>query len=112
MPIYEYACEVGHKFEKREGFNGDTITMCPECATTAKRIIHVPTVHYKGSGFYTTDHGRSSSYSSESEKDSGSDSSATNAEGDSSKEPAKPSKKSSSSEKSASTSKVVSKEKD
>ncbi len=109
MPIYEYACEAGHKFEKREGFNGNTITTCPECATKARRIIHVPAVHYKGSGFYTTDHGRSSSYDSESKKDSGSDSGTASSEGDSSKESAKPSKKDSSSEKSTSTSKAGSK---
>ena len=112
MPIYEYACEAGHKFEKREGFNGNTITTCPECATKAQRIIHVPTVHYKGSGFYTTDHGRSSSYDSESKKDSGSDSGTTSSGEDSSKETAKPSKKSSTSEKPAKASKTVSKEKD
>ena len=71
MPIYDYQCENGHRFERRESFNGDTVTACPTCESAAQRVLHAPAVHYKGSGFYTTDHGRSSSYQSDSKADDG-----------------------------------------
>lgn len=77
MPIYEYRCEKNHKFELRQGFDAATTASCPICKREARRMIIPPAVHYKGSGFYTTDHGRSSGYASESKKESGETSSAT-----------------------------------
>ena len=32
---------------------------CPICGAESDRQISIPAVHYKGSGFYTTDHARS-----------------------------------------------------
>ena len=74
MPIYEYACTNNHRFDLRQGFDADTVTVCPTCKTKARRIIRPPAVHYKGSGFYTTDYGRSSSYTSDVKKENGSSS--------------------------------------
>lgn len=71
MPIYEYRCKNNHQFELRQGFDAATTAPCPMCKAMAQRLIIPPAVHYKGSGFYTTDYGRSSGYSSESKKDSG-----------------------------------------
>jgi len=71
MPIYEYACADGHRFEKRQGFDADPVMTCPTCDAPSERVIHVPAVHYKGSGFYTTDYGRSGSYQSDSKADTG-----------------------------------------
>ncbi len=75
MPIYEYKCASDHRFELRQGFDADTVTVCPTCKTSARRVIHPPSVHYKGSGFYTTDYGRSGSWNADSKKetDGGSD---------------------------------------
>ena len=72
MPTYEYACSNNHRFDLRQGFDTATVTVCPTCETKARRIFRPPAVHYKGSGFYTTDYGRSSSYSSDVKKENGS----------------------------------------
>ena len=69
MPIYEYRCENDHRFELRQGFDADTVTVCPTCNTTARRVIHPVSVHYKGSGFYTTDHGRSGSWKADAKQE-------------------------------------------
>ncbi len=71
MPIYEYACAEGHRFECRQGFDAAPIAVCPVCEGRTQRVLHAPTVHYKGSGFYTTDYGRSGSYKSDSKSESG-----------------------------------------
>ena len=71
MPIYEYACADGHRFERRQGFDAAPIAVCPVCEGRTERVLHAPTVHYKGSGFYTTDYGRSGSYKSDSKSESG-----------------------------------------
>ena len=71
MPIYEYACTDGHRFERRQGFDAAPVATCPVCEGRSERVLHAPTVHYKGSGFYTTDYGRSGSYKSDSKSESG-----------------------------------------
>ena len=71
MPIYEYACDGGHRFERRQGFDATPIDVCPTCEAPSARVIHAPTVHYKGSGFYTTDYARSGSYQADSKGESG-----------------------------------------
>jgi len=58
MPIYEYLCPQEHRFELKQSFSAETIATCPTCSTQAKRLLHVPAVVYKGSGFYTTDYAR------------------------------------------------------
>lgn len=56
MPLYEYRCrECHHRFEVRQSVH-DPHPECPEChSTEVIRIIHPTNVHYKGSGFYSTD---------------------------------------------------------
>lgn len=34
------------------------MSICPQCQGKARRLIHSVPIIYKGSGFYTTDHGR------------------------------------------------------
>lgn len=66
MPIYEYECAVcNSRFERRQQFDEEPISVCPECAGRARRVIHSVPVLFKGSGFYCTDNGPGSS------KDSG-----------------------------------------
>jgi len=58
MPIYEYECGRRHRFELRQSFSAEPVATCPSCETTARRVIHVVPVHFKGSGFYVNDYGR------------------------------------------------------
>ena len=55
MPVYEYRCENGHYFDKTEGFDAPRQQPCPVCAAPATRQISLPTVIFKGPGFYKTD---------------------------------------------------------
>ena len=43
MPIYEFKCGGGHVVEKQLPMSSDQREMeCPECGTTAKRMISAP----------------------------------------------------------------------
>lgn len=57
MPTYEYHCpKCKATYELRQGFSAETTHTCEECGKgVAKRILHAPRVHFKGSGFYATD---------------------------------------------------------
>jgi putative FmdB family regulatory protein len=57
VPIYEYKCSNGHVFETVQSMSDDPITACPECGAPVERVFHPIAVHFKGSGFYTTDYG-------------------------------------------------------
>jgi len=77
MPIYEYRCERGHTFEVMQRMSEDPVTSCSTCDAPVQRVFHPVAVHFKGSGFYTTDYGKkrasggsSNSDSSESSKSS------------------------------------------
>jgi putative FmdB family regulatory protein len=59
MPIYEYKCPNGHLFEVFHGMTENGPSSCPVCgAAPLQRVLHPVAVHYKGSGFYSTDYGR------------------------------------------------------
>src|SRR3954470_6709405 len=57
MPIYEYKCSNGHVFEAFQSMSDDPLTTCEECKAPVERVFHPVAVHFKGSGFYTTDYG-------------------------------------------------------
>jgi putative FmdB family regulatory protein len=61
MPIYEYRCEKGHTFEVMQSMSDDPLTSCTTCNASVQRVFHPVAVHFKGSGFYTTDYGRKKS---------------------------------------------------
>ena len=62
MPTYVYKCaDNGHVFDLIQGFGDEPGANCPTCGSASTRQITVPTVIYKGSGFYTTDYGSGSS---------------------------------------------------
>ena len=64
MPRYDYKCRAnGHVFELVQGFNDEAAATCPEDGSQADRQLSIPAVHYKGSGFYTTDSRSSNSAS-------------------------------------------------
>ena len=58
MPIYEYRCANGHTFEVFQSMSEDPVAACVECGAPAERLLSAPAVHFKGSGFYTTDYAR------------------------------------------------------
>jgi putative FmdB family regulatory protein len=57
MPIYEYRCENGHTFEVMQRMTDDPVVVCQTCEAPVQRVFHPVAVHFKGSGFYTTDYG-------------------------------------------------------
>src|SRR5437870_9894473 len=56
MPVYEYGCEAGHRFEVTQKFSDRPITACPTCAQPVSRLISAPAIMFKGSGWYVTDY--------------------------------------------------------
>jgi len=58
VPIYEYRCENGHEFDVFQRMTDDALTTCKVCSGSAQRVLSAPAVHFKGSGFYTTDYGK------------------------------------------------------
>ena len=58
MPIYDYLCTEGHRFERLQSFSDDALTVCEVCGKPVHRVLHAPAVHFKGKGFYSTDYGR------------------------------------------------------
>ncbi len=58
MPIYEYRCDNGHLFEAFQAMADDPLESCEVCGAPARRVLSAPAVHFKGSGFYTTDYAR------------------------------------------------------
>lgn len=61
MPLYEYKCPNGHLFEVMHGMTEDGPAVCEVCGEgPLQRVLYPVAVHYKGSGFYSTDYGRKS----------------------------------------------------
>jgi putative FmdB family regulatory protein len=59
MPIYEYKCPQGHVFELFHGISEPPPEACQVCGEGPLiRVLHPVAVHFKGSGFYSTDYGR------------------------------------------------------
>ena len=69
MPTYEYRCEsCNHQFEVFAGMNDPAPEGCENCgAAELKKVLFPVAVHYKGSGFYSTDYSGKKSSSSSSE---------------------------------------------
>ena len=91
MPIYEYRCPKGHVFELFQRMDDAPPETCPTCgAGPVERVLYPVAVHFKGSGFYSTDYGRSRKTAKDTDTDTGSDSKPTDAKpGDSKSEPKK-----------------------
>ena len=58
MPIYEYRCTKGHNFDELQRMTDDPLTSCTVCGAPVQRVFHPVAVHFKGSGFYSTDYGK------------------------------------------------------
>jgi putative FmdB family regulatory protein len=57
VPIYEYRCQNGHTFEVMQRMTDDPLAVCQTCEAPVERVFHPVAVHFKGSGFYSTDYG-------------------------------------------------------
>jgi putative FmdB family regulatory protein len=55
LPIYEYQCARGHRYEQTEGFDAPAEQTCPTCGSHSRRQLSLPAVIFKGPGFYSTD---------------------------------------------------------
>jgi len=70
MPTYEYTCrDCGHTFEIVQSMLDEPLTMCPECGGSLRKVFAPPAISFKGSGFYSTDHGDKAKRSGESKGD-------------------------------------------
>ena len=59
MPIYEYRCPNGHHFERFQAMTAPAPEECDVCGASPVELVLYPVaIHYKGSGFYTTDYGK------------------------------------------------------
>src|SRR5882762_6401858 len=59
MPLYEYKCHRCNKtFEVRQKFADEPLTVHEDCGGQAERLISVPSLQFKGTGWYVTDYGR------------------------------------------------------
>ncbi|MDX6532765.1 MAG: hypothetical protein QOF68_509 [Gaiellales bacterium] len=81
MPIYEYRCENDHRFEALQKFSDDPIASCEVCGLPAQRVLHPVAIHFKGSGFYSTDYGRGKKSGGDSKSDGGSGGSSSESSG-------------------------------
>jgi putative FmdB family regulatory protein len=97
MPIYEYRCERGHTFEVMQRMSEDPLTNCQTCDATVQRVFHPVAVHFKGSGFYTTDYGSKKRAAASSSSDSSSSDGGSSSSSDSKTESKKSESSSSSS---------------
>jgi len=59
VPIYEYRCPNGHVFERFQSMTAPAPENCDVCGAAPVQLVLYPVaIHYKGSGFYTTDYGK------------------------------------------------------
>src|SRR5262245_31851291 len=59
MPIYEYRCPNGHVFERFQSMTAPPPEKCDVCGAAPVELVLYPVaIHYKGSGFYSTDYGK------------------------------------------------------
>ncbi len=65
MPIYEYECSHGHRYERWESFSAPSQQQCPECGGQARRLFSPPAIIFKGPGFYSTDNRKDGGRASE-----------------------------------------------
>jgi putative FmdB family regulatory protein len=59
LPTYEYRCPNGHLFEVFKRISDAPPEVCAVCgASPVETVLYPVPVHFRGSGFYTTDYGR------------------------------------------------------
>jgi len=57
MPIYVFECTTcGSRFERAQHMTDQSMPACPQGHGAVRRVFTLPTVIFKGAGFYSTDH--------------------------------------------------------
>jgi putative FmdB family regulatory protein len=75
MPLYEYRCPNGHTFEVIHRMADPGPSICEVCGgSPVEKVLYPAAIHFKGSGFYSTDYGRGGRRRDGKEGDSGGDS--------------------------------------
>ena len=107
MPTYQYRCvDCGSELETVQKFSDPSLTECPECDGTLRKVYSAVGVVFKGSGFYATDNRTkaktaAASATTSSEKSSGTEKSSSSEKSPSTSDSSSSSKPSSSSTTSA-----------
>lgn len=55
MPIYQYECACGQVLDITHGMFEEPDVECNNCDGIMQKVFGISAVHFKGSGFYTTD---------------------------------------------------------
>jgi putative FmdB family regulatory protein len=88
VPIYEYRCPNGHTFEVFQRMSDPPAETCVTCGEgPVEKLLFPVAVHFKGSGFYSTDYGRGKKKPRESESSSARDTSSAPAKASSEAKP-------------------------
>lgn len=59
MPLYEYECDAcGQRFEQIQSFSDPPVEKCPTCGGPVRKLMSMPAIQFKGSGWYITDYAR------------------------------------------------------
>ena len=92
MPLYEYKCDQCNEvFEVMQKFSDAPLETHDKCGGAVRRLLSVPALQFKGTGWYVTDYGRSGSSGSNGKSretkssDSGSKAESTAKNGDAAK---------------------------
>lgn len=84
MPVYEYRCPDGHTFEVFQRMADAPSETCEVCGKSpVEKVLYPVSVHFKGSGFYSTDYGRGGGKKKETATDGGGDSGSSEKKSDS-----------------------------
>jgi predicted nucleic acid-binding Zn ribbon protein len=59
MPVYVYRRRDGSTFELEQRITVDALRICPTTGQAVDRVMQPFTPRFKGSGFYSTDHRKS-----------------------------------------------------
>jgi len=60
VPTYEYRCDAcGATYEIFQKMSDPPLETCEACGSPVRKVLYPVAIHFKGSGFYTTDYGRS-----------------------------------------------------
>lgn len=86
MPIYEYRRPDGTTFEVLQSMSEDALTEDPETGVPVTKVLHAPSIHFKGSGFYNTDYGKKTKGAAKPDSSSGANGDSSSSSSDSKSE--------------------------
>ena len=59
MPLYDYRClQCGETFEVMQKFSDELLKTHEGCGGELERLVSVPAIQFKGTGWYVTDYGK------------------------------------------------------